>query len=102
MRDSAARRHVPKSTRGHDGSDSNHGIVAEVKKETREHGAGPGAGERENDADENKQADQPQVPSELRGMHESEEEAGQQDTEDHAGANGALRFHAEELRYGGE
>src|SRR5260370_16674449 len=98
MRDSAGRRHVGESARGDDGSYSNHGIIAEVKKKTRKHRAGPGADEGENNPNENKQADQPPVPSKLRGVHESKEETGQQDTEGNAGANGAGRFHAEKLR----
>ena len=92
MRGSVAPRHLRKSMRGDDGSNSNHGIVSEVEKETREHRAGPGAGEGENNPDENEQADQPPIPSELGGVHEPEEEAGQQDTEDHAGADGAWTF----------
>ena len=85
---------------GDDGSEGNHGIVSQVKKETREHGTRPGAGEGKNNADESEQADEAPGPTKLGCVHEAKEYAGHQDAGHYAGTSGAAEFHPEELENG--
>src|SRR5467141_983102 len=94
---SVARRHMGEALGDDDGSEGNHGIVAQVKKETREHRARPGAGESKDNADESEQADEAPGPTQLRCVHEAKEHAGHQDAGHHAGTSGAAELHAEEL-----
>jgi len=85
---------VSKTLGGYDGGKSNHGIVAQVEKETRENRARPGARKSKNNADESEQADKSPGPAELGRVHQAKERAGQHDAGRHAGARGAREFHA--------
>src|SRR5260370_18079942 len=94
MRGSVASRHVSKTLGGNDGSKSNHGIVAQVEKETRENRARPGARKSKNNANESQQTDKTPGPAELRRVHQAKERAGQHYAGHHASAGGARKFHA--------
>ena len=87
---------------GDDGSEGNHGIVAQVKKETREHRARPGAGKGKNNADESEQADQAPGPAELRAVHEAEQDSGDEDSCEGAEPDGAKRIGASLLGEAGK
>src|SRR5216684_2874413 len=77
---SRVRRHLSEAASGNDGGKRNHRVVSEMKQKACQHGAGPGAGQRKNNADGNQHGDQTQGPAQLRSVHESE-----QDTGDHHG-----------------
>src|SRR5207249_7754993 len=71
---SSSGRHVGKASGGNDRSNGNHGIVAEVKKETGDNSAGPGARKCEDNADERQEANEAPGPAELRAVHKRSEE----------------------------
>src|SRR5882762_6341594 len=99
---SVAGRHVRKTLGGDDGSEGNHGIIAKVKKETREHGAGPSTGEGKNNSDQSEQADEAPGPAELRAVHEAEQDSGDDDSCEGAEADGANRIGASFLGEAGK
>src|SRR5207245_4137725 len=68
---SAARRHLRKTLGGDDGSDRDHGIVAEVKEKTRKNGSGPGPRKREDNANESQEAHKAPGPAQLRADRKS-------------------------------
>src|SRR5260370_10424110 len=92
-------RHVGKAFRGEDGSESKHGIVAQVEKETRENRASPGAGKSKNNADDSKQANEAPRIAELRRGHQPKERACYQYAGEHPCPGSARKFHSEKLEY---
>src|SRR5580692_12752227 len=61
------------------GDGGDRGIVAQVKEETGEDGAGAGAYEREDDANRGEDGDEAPSPAQLRAVHQAEEDAGDED-----------------------
>src|SRR6266850_6775217 len=87
MGDSGMRRHLREALGGDEGGDSDHGVVAEMEKETGDDSAGAGAREGENDADESEESNKAPGPAELRTVHQAKESSG-----DHNAWEDAERF----------
>src|SRR5579864_7316078 len=60
------------------GGCGDHGVVAEMEEETGDDGAGVSAGEGEDDAHQNEQANDAPGPAELRAVHQAKEDSGKQ------------------------
>src|SRR5205807_10124017 len=81
---SAARRHLREALGRDDGSDRDHGIVAEVKEKTRENRSGPGTRKREDNADESQEAHEAPGPAQLRAVHQAEQDSRENDADESA------------------
>jgi hypothetical protein len=73
------RRELRKSVRGNDGSHGDQRIVSKVHQVAGENASRARAHQRENDANDDKHSYQAERPAQLRSVHQSEQDAGDQD-----------------------
>src|SRR6516165_9919415 len=91
MKSSAVDGKLTKAMRAEDGEKRDEGVVAEVHEVTGKDAAGAGTDEREDDANTNEDGDETPRPTELRAVHEAEQEAGQENSGPNAEGAGKER-----------
>src|ERR1700741_3276999 len=92
------RRHVGETLGGNNGSGGDHRVVAEMEEEAGYHGSRARASESENHANQCQQADEAPGPSELRAVHEAEQDSRDEDASGRAEANCLKRIDTEDFR----
>src|SRR5215472_269043 len=91
MKSSAVDGKLGKAMRAEDGEERDQRVVAEVHEVTGKDAAGAGSDEREDDANTNENGDETPCPTELRAVHEAEQEAGQENSGPNAEGAGKER-----------